>query len=285
MKRNRYIGWTLLIVITGLFLFGEARAAESDRDVVQMRGDVRVAEGERVRKAVALSGDVLVDGTVEESAVSLFGNVIVGPKGSILGEAVSLGGRVIRNGGRVEGKEVSMALPLEDGRKLLFLAVPMLAAVIGLLMAAVVVLSSVGYFVLVALVVALFERQVAYAQQAIVQYPGRSLGWGVLLTACLIPVLVLLTVSIVGIPLAFLVAAVAVAAIVLGLTAVSHFIGVELGKRFQWKLHPVWAGLLGFTLLFVVFLIPVVGFLTKFVVMFIGLGAVVQTRFRGAPPA
>jgi len=96
---------------------------------------------------------------------------------------------------------------------------------------------------------------------------------------CVIPVCVFLTVTVIGIPLAFLGAAVFMAALVLGVVAVGEFLGSIIAKRFNWKLQTIWEGLLGILVFLLVGLIPVVGSLIHLCIIFFGLGAVIQTRF------
>ena len=70
--------------------------------------------------------------------------------------------------------------------------------------------------------------------------------------------------------------------LVLGTVAVGQWIGTSLAARFRWVIQPFWAGLLGMTVLFLVSLIPFIGFAVHLVAHILGIGSVMQSRFRVA---
>jgi len=158
---------------------------------------------------------------------------------------------------------------------------PTLAAVLASL---VLMAYTIGVVALVVLILTLFGKQVAGAQMILVQNPVKSFFLGLFGLICTLPVLVVLALTIIGIPLAFVGAVVAVAAIVLGTVAVGQWLGTSVAKQFQWRTKPVWTGLLGMLLLFLVSLIPVIGFVIHLTAHCLGFGAVMQSRFKAASP-
>lgn len=84
----------------------------SGRERVRIFGGVNVNEDESINQAVAVFGDVHVNGEIRQEAVAVLGSVILGPKGVVRGDVVSVGGRVRRSeGARIEGAvtEISFA--------------------------------------------------------------------------------------------------------------------------------------------------------------------------------
>jgi hypothetical protein len=247
-----------------------------------MRGDVVIKEGEVVDQAVAVMGSVLVNGTVRENAVSLIGDIAVGPKGIVEGDVVTVGGHIVRSpGSKVVGKEVMLNMPISGMAKAFFVGAPLASGLFAVLAGAFILAYTIGVLALVVLVLTVFDKQVAGAQKILVEHPVRSFLFGLVGLICTLPVLLLFTITIIGIPLAFVGAVVAVAALVLGTVAVGQWVGMEVAKRFNWTPQPVWTGLLGITLLILVSLIPVIGFMIHWTIHIFGFGAVMQSRFRG----
>ena len=117
----------------------------------------------------------------------------MGPKGVIEGDAVSIGGRVIRKkGASLKGKDISLGLPLKKVEKIFFLAMPMAAAVGAAALGLAAVFGSLGFVALIILVLALFEKQVLKAHRVLSERPLRSLVYGLLGFCCIVPILVFL---------------------------------------------------------------------------------------------
>lgn len=260
--------------------FSSTNPSAAENAKPETNGDQFVKKGETVDQAVALMGSVRVDGLVRENAVSVFGDVIVGPHGIIQGDAVSVGGKVIREpGSRIEGKIVSMGLPTKGFENFLLIAAPLLAGLTAVLTSAFIVAYSIGFLALVVLVLTLFENQVKGALLKLQSFPIRSFLFGLVGLTAAIPMLLLLIITIIGIPLAFAGAVVLMAAIVLGTVAVGQWVGTAFAEKMKWSLRPVWTGLLGIALLMLVSLIPFIGGMIHIGVHLLGLGAVIQSRF------
>ena len=106
----------------------EVRRHRSGGDRVNIFGDVRVREDERVSgQVVAVLGSVRVDGEVGDQVVAVLGSVELGPKAIVRGDIISVGGRVRRaEGAQVRGGVTEVALGevhLPDG------AVPWLSGI------------------------------------------------------------------------------------------------------------------------------------------------------------
>ncbi|MBA2604233.1 MAG: hypothetical protein H0U94_11670 [Acidobacteria bacterium] len=218
----------------------------SSGDRVRIFGNVSVGADEVISgQAVAVLGSVRVDGEVADQVVAVLGSVTLGPKALVRGDVVSIGGRVHRSeGSQIRGNvtEVSVADPnvhlnfpplagwssphLPSG----FSAVPRLIGTTFRLLLLVMLVS-------IAFVVA--RRTVEASAQRVSDSPVQSTLVGVVAQLLLIPALVLtvivLAISIVGIPLLLLVP---FAILVLILLALAGFSGTvyAVGQRTRRKM-------------------------------------------------
>lgn len=84
-----------ILIIMVLMLPGAALADEGS-DRVQIQGDVVVGTDEVVfGDAVAIMGNVTVDGKVMGDVVSIMGNVTI--NGEVMGDVTAVGGRITRS--------------------------------------------------------------------------------------------------------------------------------------------------------------------------------------------
>jgi len=122
------------------------------------------------------------------------------------------------------------------------------------------------------LLVWLFPPASRHYALVIAEHPWPSLGWG-LLTLILIPVTaILLLLSLVGIPLALMLAVLAFLAAQIARLGVGYLVGVRV-----LRIHPenqrVLSFALGFTLFSVLTFIPILGRLLDILAVIVGLGA------------
>ena len=218
----------------------------SSGDRVRIFGNVSVGADESISgQAVAVLGSVRVDGEVADQVVAVLGSVTLGPKAVVRGDVVSIGGRVHRSeGSQIRGNvtEVSLADPnvhlnfpplagwsgphLPSG----FSAVPRLIGTTFRLLLLV---------MLVSIAFVLARRTVEASAQRVSDSPVQSTLVGVVAQLLLIPALVLtvivLAISIIGIPLLLLVP---FAILVLILLALAGFSGTvyAVGQRTRRKM-------------------------------------------------
>lgn len=134
-----------------------------------------------------------------------------------------------------------------------------------------------------ALLLALFPRFTASALQTLHASPLKSIGLGVAILFSLPPVILLLVITIIGIPIALLLAAIYGAALLIGYLLTACFVGERLlhalrpaESRFGWRLLALAAALL---LLWLAYAIPLAGALIILIVLVAGLGAMVLQAF------
>jgi hypothetical protein len=245
-----------------------------------VRGDVAVLGGDlRVRSEVF--GDVELAG----------GDAIV--EGVVHGDVITQGGQVIvRAPGRVEGTIQESS----DGKAALAAFGSLAPSLASAGEAVPVVLFTVFKLVLwlgaclLALLVSWLDglRFTTYVDSLATQ-PMRALGWGALAAAASGAVCLLLAVTLLGIPLAMLVAIVSGSALYLGLGVAAAAVGAALPVA--WLQDRALLQLaVGGALLAVASLVPWLGWLVMMTCAVAGVGAVVVSHRRpsvrsGLPPA
>jgi len=206
-------------------------------------GPRTIAAGSVVHGTVVARGPVHVFGTVDGSVVSLAGDVVVHAGGAVTGDALSVGGRVNADSGRVDGEMRSMSALPRLGATAAVVAPPQTAtqavleslrAVVGVFAVLLVVAMGVLFFA---------GRNLDEVVGTLEQRFGKAFWVGVLGQMLILPVLVLvivaLALTILGvllIPFAIVAYCIAAAGLVtLGFLAVARLVGGGV-----W--HPAGAG-------------------------------------------
>jgi len=135
-----------------------------------------------------------------------------------------------------------------------------------------------------ALLLSIFPRFTAHALAMLGTSPLKSMGLGTAIFFSLPPVILLLMLTIIGIPIALLLAAVYAAALLVGYLVTAFFIGDRLlralrpGREasFAWRVLSL---LFALILLWLAYAVPYVGPLIVLVALFAGLGAMVLQAF------
>lgn len=260
-----------------------APAEASPVDWGAIDGDAReIAVGEEVADAVALRGPIHVRGIVLGDAVALGGDIRVLSGGRVLGDAVSVGGEVtVEPGGEVLGDRVALSgssvVPGQtldrEGDGLVARAARRLASLLSLAAAGV-------------LILAFWPRHIARIADTARDRPIWHGLAGVILTGVLGTGAGVLTLTILGIPIALGLVLLLGVAWLLGFVAVCLAIGQRLpggdGERAPWVTFLGGAAVVG-----LVSLLPVIGPVFIVVVGLEAVGAALVSRLgnRGDPDA
>ncbi len=294
-----------------------SRARRTRRDdIVRIGGGVRVSADEHVTgDVVAIGGSADVDGQVDGEVVVVGGSLSLGPNAVVRNDVVVVGGGVRRHADAViEGKlqEVgfeAMFGPSWDPRGTWAEWNPMgafypFARFMGTMM-------RIGLLVLLAgLVILVARTPVEQIADRTAAEPIKSWAIGFLVEILFGPLLILtivvLAISIIGIPLLLLVPVAIVAMMVVflvGFTGVSYQVGRLLQDRVDWlRTRPYPATIAGIAVIlspllvarllglagaggFVAWLLVAVGFIAEYVAWTTGLGAAALVRFGGPAPA
>jgi hypothetical protein len=262
------------------------RDAGDRTELVRFGEPLRVEAGEVVDEAVAVGGPLTVAGTVRGDAVSLGGPVTLEPTARVEGDVVSMGGTVdVQPGAVVLGDRVGIGGPLES-------VVAQLAAGGGeaevpawqlVLLGIVASLVKCAVLLLVGLLVITFlPERYARVRDQLTRRPGRSALAGLVMLLAMVPLAILLAVTVIGLPLIPIAALLVFILMAVGMTAFVSWLGDRL-PLFAGRKSQFGAMALGTAIVFVVGLIPVVGWLVVTVVSFVAAGAALLSKL-GAPP-
>ena len=248
-------------------------------EAVAIMGDLRI-DGEVRRDAVAVMGSVTINGKVGGEVVAVMGDVVLGPKAEVDGDVVAIGGTLQRDPGAIVRGEVTRvgvgelsvaklqtpsALRAWWDHALGHGALFGFGAGLGWL--AVPVLLALGFYALLALV---FPGGIRRTGDMLVQRPG-AVVLSALLTLMALPVLfVLLLVTVVGIPVALLgLPAGIVVGVAFGKAAIYGLVGRKLMQDRAPLAVSVLIGGVVFALLFAA---PVAGLALAALTAALGLG-------------
>ncbi len=271
-------------------------AGRVEGNAVAVGGRTKI-DGTVEGNAVAVMGRNTINGTVHGNAVAIGGNLILGPNARLDGNAVSVGGRVVRDPSAVIGGNV---VPINFGADLsddgaaasywrhgLRLGRPMAFGphlhvfwMFNLLVIALYLLLTL-----------LFPNGIRKCADTLATRPGITFLTGFLAILGLPVLMILLCVTVVGIPVAFVVVPLSILACLLfGKAAVYTFIGrTILGKQ----AHLILSALLGIGIVLAFYLVPALGLALFFLISFLGFSCALTTLFTsgkaapapGSPPA
>jgi uncharacterized RDD family membrane protein YckC len=261
-------------------------AAISDGDadsVVSILGSTHVT-GTLTDSAVAVLGNVYVDSKIDGDAVAVLGNIELGPHAEIGGDVVAVGGRLLRDPDAIVRGETQTVLGGDFGgfdwikpwiRHCLFMGRP-LALVPGIGWAWTLALSFLALYVLLAF---LFRSGLNQCVQTFESHPGHCIV-AALIAALVSPIIItLLCITVIGIAAVPFVVAGLFFAGLFGKAVLLAWIGGRFIGRPQPESqgHAAMAVLLGGTVVLVLYLIPVLGFIVYKLLGLLGFGAVVYT--------
>jgi uncharacterized RDD family membrane protein YckC len=251
-------------------------------DLVSILGNVFLSN-EASGDVVAVLGNVKLatNAVVHGDTVAVLGNIQMGPNTKVRGDVVAVGGAVERGEGSVVSGEV-IGMPgfkwLGEWLEQCAFKLRPLAPQLGWLWA------IAGVILLIYLLIAIaFPRPVQACVEEIVRRPVTTVLMG-LLTKILLPfVLLILVVTGIGVfVVPFLLIAVMCAGMI-GKIALLQYFGQQIGRQFNLTAiqTPLIAFLLGWVILTLLYLVPVLGFIVFALTGMWALGAVVLAMFSG----
>ncbi len=228
-------------------------------------GGLRAAGG-RIRLGGQITGDVYLDG----------GRIIIGPDTHIMGSLTHRGRSVeIAPGAQIDGQVTALRpRPEPDLRPLAAFATWVAASILF------------GLFLTAVLIAVALPRLMNDTANAVRERPLSSLGLGLLLAIFTPMVVVFLAVTLLGLPLAFVLGAAFALLWPLAIVGAVYGLGMLARSRMRNGApepspggRALWAGL-SMIVFIVLGLIPVLGFLLWLVAYILGLGAVTTQMFR-----
>jgi uncharacterized RDD family membrane protein YckC len=322
MKRLKALGAVLILTaITSADARAQPDPVEPEApirwggEVLRVFHDYTVAANERIGDLVVIAGNTTVEGRVDGDVVVILGKAQLSSSAVIDGSLVVIGGSTdVAAGATVDRDLVIVAGSLDapaaftSGGEHIVIGPAVLGGGLdrvvpwvtrGLLWGRPIVPSLPWIWGIVAIVFLaylainlVFDRPVRACATTLAARPLTTLVVGLAVPVLLGPVLLLLTVSVIGIAvIPFLVCALLVAAI-LGRVGVVRWIGMRVipedggGLRLQ----PVLTFVVGFAVIVVTYMVPILGFISWMMIGVFGLGAATLAfmsayrRERPAPP-
>lgn len=245
--------------------------------------NITLEQGATVRgDFVDFGSNSSIAGTVDGKIITFGGNISLESTGVVHGSISSVGGNVTSAAGAV----VQGGVNQNTGQAPQPITPPVFAVnpftrsfnfgidILG------VIVTALAFAALGALVVIFAPNATRRVSDAVQAKPFNTAGVGCL-TLILLPILgLLLLITLIGIPVAFLLAIVAGIAWIFGGIGIGLLAGEKILKAFRARdILPVLAVVIGILILMIVGQIPIVGWLVSCVVGLLGLGAVVLTRF------
>ncbi len=244
--------------------------------------DIVVGLTERVRAVTTAGGDATILGEVLANVVTMGGDVHVGPSATVRGDVVTMGGDVeIAPGGTVDGRLVTMGGEVKrEGAASEPAESTEAPSRFGERVAGVGAKYALLFLLGLVLLGGMRERHAALAA-AVVKQPVRAGFFGALGLTTALLLIVVLAITIIGLPAALMVGLAAVLGIYVGAAVVASVLGAVLPLEVLAN-RPVAQLTAGTLVLFAVSLLPgFVSMMILLVVACVGFGAVVLTRFGG----
>jgi len=268
------------------------------RNAIRLGQDLAVGPDETVRDAVVIYGDAVIAGRVTGQLAVIFGTARIASTAVIDGDFVSVGGAVTVQPGAIARRDVVViGGPLDapagfvaGGEQIVVgsgllggwlneaapylsrgplwgrLIVPDLPWIWGVVAI---------FFLMYAALNLIFERPVRACALTLRTRPLTTFGAGLLVLLLLGPVCVLLAVSVIGIAVVPFVICAALAGGLIGKVAVARWIGMSAveedpdGNR----AHAARSFVIGFAVLTIAYMIPVIGLITWGIAGVLGLGS------------
>lgn len=275
-KRNLWI-WGLMLVL--VILFSVPVLAAGSKNLVKMGESVTIAENEKVRDVVVINGDINLLGLADGNLVSIGGSIHLGSKAICGGDVVTVGGQISKETGAVvKGDETEVSsVMLAPTTKL----IPGLCSSLLFFGVAFKSIMFLALLVLAFLVIITMPKQIGKVIGTVEKKPWACAGWGLLGIILIVPLIILLAISIIGIAFIPLFILIVIWAVIVGYTAVAQVLGKRSLAAFKITRKPITLEVLtGSLLLWLIALIPILGWIiVKIAAGLVGFGAVVKSRF------
>lgn len=233
---------------------------------------------------LAGTGMLSIDSQIKRNVYAGTGSLTVGPdtvigknlyyaSGKNQGQAnISSSAKIMGTIHRSEMKTPQKDINIETAKK-------KIPAVINAFKLFATVISFTGALIAGFLYLKLFGKHFIKTADTVSRLFWKSFGTGFLITIAFIPGLIILCITVVGIPVAGLVFLIFLLYSYLAKIAVGSAFGNWISKKFNWKISTYGTFVLGLLAIYILKFIPVVGFLAGLAVFWTGLGALTLATF------
>lgn len=273
----------LVLIAVFILLLPSVVLADEMGDSVNIRGDVVVEPNEVLSgDAVAIFGDVIVDGKVMGDVVAVMGDVKV--NGEVMGDVTCIGGRITRSDtSRVHGKVNQIGVG--EGINHMFRSFSPNGRGFNFsfnssrLFPRFSFLRFLGTLALSILSIVLFPKCISVAAESVNIRPGSKFFIGLAVLMLMPVAIILLFITLIGIPLIPVAILLLAAAGFFGYLGISIYLGRKLNEQLHIKPSIFVEYILGAVLLKLIQYIPFVGSLSSLAVLLLAIGITIDTRF------
>ncbi len=254
-------------------------AGEIERDMVTVFGDAKMT-GSVGHDMVTVFGDAQINGTVDRDLVVVFGNLKLGSNAVVTRDCLVVFGKLDRDPRALLNRQAFEFMPWFSSLGNYIRSGPLLGRLLppGSGLAWIVVAL---HFVLYILIAAILPKPTAAGVKRLDDNPFLCLGVGVLIMILLAPVMFILVATGIGIILVPFVGLADLAFTALGKASTLEFIGLQILRRFRSNAdaYPIFGFLIGFLLVTVLYMIPILGLLVWIILRPLALGAAALAVF------
>ena len=252
--------------------------APVEGDIIAAGGTVTL-NGDTGGKAVLAGGTIRINGNISRNLVAYGGDIVISPT-STIGRDATVSGGTVSNRGQVMGTLHASGQHVENTGS---------AGVVdiqveekeedGIIASLLLFLVTAGMLILGLILLHFCPNKFRAVAERIHKRPIFSIALGIGGLIGGVIVIVLLMITLVGIPFAILL----LLGLLSGLLLSVLFVSLAIGDVICGRLHMDWKNwqkyLLGFILLFVSFMIPLVGPIISILAIIIGLGGILNTLY------
>ncbi|HHV18980.1 MAG TPA: polymer-forming cytoskeletal protein [Thermoanaerobacterales bacterium] len=284
----------LILIVVLLLLIPAPALAQGKNDRVQIQGDITINADEVIMgDTIAILGNITVDGKVTGDVVAVLGDVRV--NGEVMGDVTAVGGRIIRGEtskvyGTITEIKVSGIKDIVNGitRQGINLG-PSIKKYnwsfsrnweYGWFK----FIRFLGLLAMGTLVIILFPNSTKTAAGGVEKEIGRKMLIGLLIFMLTPVALLLLLITLIGIPLIPILLLLLYGAGFFGYLCISIHIGRRLNEQLKIKPEVLLEFALGALLLWLIQLVPIIGGFTSIIVLIMSLGITAETHFGTKPP-
>ncbi len=264
------MNWKLVKPITFFLLFSTLALA-GDKSRVKIGGSITIPRYDEVEDVVSVGGDAKVYGTAYGDVVAVGGDIYLGPDATVHGDCVSVGGTIhASDGAVVYGDQVEV----DDFNfsslmgRVMFDRGPFHHSRWGFHYIPFLALMLIGVIIML-----LLPNQAYPVMRTLEMEPGKALLSGLAGAILFLPTLLLLAVSLIGMPFIPIVIIICLLLLFFGYLSVAAVLGKKLLQNAGTQPYLLQL-IIGLGLLWLVGMIPLIGTVIKFFIYILGWGAV-----------
>ncbi len=285
----RVLGSTVIIdneVERSVWAAGSSVSLDSDSKVgwdVYIAGAALEIKGPIGRNVWAGGASLIIDSKIEGNVnadIDESGQIVLYPQAKIGGELKYKAARadqlVLKEGAQVAGETIYKVAVGEKLKSSVF------QKFFNKTYSFFTIISLFTLIILGLVAISLVPKKVLEVREEMIKHPGPSIGWGVVYLLLTPVLLVVLLVTIIGIPLALIIFPFYIISLYFAKVLAGFVIGLlivdQLAKDKKYKGSLFWPLLLGLVIIIIVTSLPIIGWLIKLGLICWALGAIIKVK-------